>query len=612
MINSRLKSYLLPSVGLLSLCVSATEAQAAKKKSKQPNIIFLLTDDQGYGDLACHGNTVIKTPNLDALHADAVRFTEFHVSPTSAPSRSGLMSGRYSNRVGVWHTINGRSLIWEDEVLLSQVLASNGYSCGIFGKWHLGDNYPSRPDDRGFDEVVIHGGGGVGQGPDYWDNDYFDDHYRHNGEWKQYKGYCTDIFFSEAMSFMEKNVKADKPFFCYIPVNAPHAPLNVPQKYLDMYQSSKEILSYQKRFYALITAVDDNFGLLMNKVKDLGIDDNTIIIFMTDNGTARGYRVMKEGGKIYGTNGGREGTKNSNLDGGHRVPFFIRYPDGGLTGGKDINTLTAHIDFLPTMIDYLDLKQGLPTKKFDGKSLVPLLEGKKVDWEDRILYVDSQREATIAKWRKTAVMSGKWRLLGAKVLYDIEADPRQQTNIAAEHPDVVKRLLTEYNRIWDEIAVEEDVNNRFGYIVAGGDENPVRINTHDMHTKQKGLSNQNVPLKAGKGQGIFKIEIKEDGKYKFSLCRYPLETGYKFNSEVAAIAKTKEIEDPRPKSEVKIYTRSTIEIGKHKAESKVDMSKSSMDFTFDMKKGRYDLDARFYDEKGTVYPSYYLYIEKIK
>ena len=186
---------------ILLLCLFHLNAKC-QKRNTQPNVIVVITDDQGYGDLGAHGNEIIKTPALDTFHNNAVRLTNFHVSPTCAPTRAALMTGRYSNRTGVWHTIGGVSILREDEKTIAQILKENGYKTGLFGKWHLGDNYPARPHDKGFDKAIYHGAGGVGQTPDYWGNDYFDDTYFHNGKPQKYKGYCTDVWFSEALKFI--------------------------------------------------------------------------------------------------------------------------------------------------------------------------------------------------------------------------------------------------------------------------------------------------------------------------------------------------------------------------------------------------------------------------
>ena len=317
------------------------------KVPAKPNIIFILTDDQGYGDLGCEGNPWIKTPSMDTLFAESVRFTNFHTGTTCAPSRAGLMTGKYCNKVGVWHTIKGREILSSEENTLAGWLKEAGYRTGIFGKWHLGDNYPYRPQDRGFDEVLIHGGGGVGQEPDYWNNDYFDDTYFHNGKAEKYNGYCTDIWFSEALKFIENNKNG--PFFCYLSTNAPHHPYYVEAKYSDPYKNNPDIP--HPDFYGMISNLDENLGRLREALDSLGLSTNTILVFMSDNGTSGGVEFGKDGEIMAGYNAGMRGKKGSPYDGGHRVPFFLYWPDGGIPGGKDVSTITSYIDFVPTILD---------------------------------------------------------------------------------------------------------------------------------------------------------------------------------------------------------------------------------------------------------------------
>ncbi|MEK6237099.1 MAG: arylsulfatase, partial [Planctomycetales bacterium] len=295
-------------------------AQAASAK---PNVILVITDDQGYGDVAAHGNTMIKTPNLDKLHGQAVRLTDFHVDPTCSPTRSALMSGRYSTRTGVWHTIMGRSLMSGAELTVAEVFQSAGYATGMFGKWHLGDNYPCRPQDQGFQEAFYNGGGGVTQTPDFFGNDYFDDTYYRNGKPEKTEGYCTDVWFDNAMAFIEKNAKAGKPFFTYLTTNAPHGPFLVADKYSQPYRDAG-VPGNMAPFYGMITNIDENMGRLSAKLDQLKIADNTILIFMTDNGTAAGAggRGKKPSKGWKGFNAGMRGAKGSEYDGGHRVPFF--------------------------------------------------------------------------------------------------------------------------------------------------------------------------------------------------------------------------------------------------------------------------------------------------
>ncbi|MHC5056243.1 MAG: sulfatase-like hydrolase/transferase, partial [Planctomycetota bacterium] len=244
------------------------------RAATKPNVILVMTDDQGYGDLSCHGHPTLKTPHLDGLHAESTRFTDFHVSPTCSPTRAALMTGRYNNRAGVWHTIMGRSILLRDEVTAADVFAANGYRTGFFGKWHLGDNYPFRPEDRGFQTVWRHGGGGVGQTPDYWGNDYLGDTYWIDGKPTKFEGYCTDVWFDGLLKFVEAN--RERPFFAYVPTNAPHGPFISPPEYPN------------QGFYGMIRNIDDNMGRLMKRLDELGLAQDTILIFMTDNGTAAG------------------------------------------------------------------------------------------------------------------------------------------------------------------------------------------------------------------------------------------------------------------------------------------------------------------------------------
>ena len=188
----------------------------------RPNVVLIITDDQGYGDLSCHGNPVLKTPNLDRLHSEAIRLTDYHVAPTCSPTRAALLTGRWANRTGVWHTVLGRSLLREDEVTMGRVFLDAGYATGMFGKWHLGDNYPFRPEDRGFSEVMRHGGGTVGETSDFWDNAYFDGTYFHNLVPEPIAGYCTDVWFDYARRFITAQKKAGRPFLAYISVSYTH------------------------------------------------------------------------------------------------------------------------------------------------------------------------------------------------------------------------------------------------------------------------------------------------------------------------------------------------------------------------------------------------------
>ena len=310
-------------------------------ESSKPNVILIMTDDQGYGDLSCHGNPILKTPNLDRLHAESVRLTNFHVSPFCTPTRAALMTGQYPARTGAYRTSCGRTMMHPDERTIAHVFAENGYATGMVGKWHLGDNSPHRPQDRGFQNVVWHRCGGVGQASDYWGNDYFGDTYERNGKFEKFEGYCTDVWFSEAMRFIDEN--KNTPFFLYLATNAPHGPYRVDPKWSEPYQG-KANWGAGPQFYGMIGNIDHNIDMLRQCLARLGLAENTILVFMTDNGTANGAEFGRDklnSEAVQGFNAGMRGKKSSVYEGGHRVPFFIYWPAGGLTGGRDINRLAV-------------------------------------------------------------------------------------------------------------------------------------------------------------------------------------------------------------------------------------------------------------------------------
>ena len=566
---------------------------------ERPNVIIVITDDQGKNDLACMGNPYIKTPNIDAFYKKSVRLTNYHVSTTCAPTRGAIMTGRHTNRVNVFHTITGRSLLFEDEVILPQVFAQNGYTTAMFGKWHLGDNYPYRPEDRGFHEVIRHGGGGVSQGPDYWWNNGFDDTYWHNGKTQKYKGYCTDIFFSEAMNFIEKN--KEKPFFCYISTNAPHAPLNLPKKYYNQYKNIKQISDTAKRFYGMITNIDDNFKKLEDKLEELNLTDNTVVIFTTDNGSAWGKKVFSAGLK---------GGKGSVYEGGHRVPMFIRWPNGELTGGKDIDHLIAHYDLLPTFVDLFDFDFN-PVKPLDGKSVKSLFYNENPNWENRILYADTQRMQNLIKYRSYTVMDDNWRLVNGEELYHIKTDLAQKNNVREQHPEVALRLAEGYEKWWTSI-MAEGPNEKYGYIKVGSpNENPSRISAHDMFTgKHGGAWHQDGASVASQATGRWKIEFIEDGKYSITLRRFPRESKLAINETFPGQKKTIELHKTMSGSVKSDFTEAYLYVANIDKKIKIKPGQSEVTFTGKIPAGKYDMEAQLIDEDGKVYPAYYVYIEK--
>src|SRR3546814_815000 len=360
----------------------------------------------------------------------------------------------------------------------------------------------------------------------------------------------------------------------------------------------------------MITNMDDNFKKLDDKLEQLGLKENTIVIFMTDNGTADGFQVRD--GVFYGNDGGMRGRKGSEYEGGHRVPFFIRWPDGKLDQNRDIPTLTAHIDVLPTLIDLCNLhfEQKNP---LDGKSLKSLLYNQPWPWLDRILISDSQRLQNLIKWRKSATMSNDWRLINGQELYNIKEDPKQTTNVANKHPDVFKKLHDAYDSWWATLDSAR-VNQRYAYIIAGSPhENPVRISAHDLHVNRfDQMWHQVGALRGSRALGLFKVEFAESGTYQISLCRYPRESGYAINEHIPAVKTSVEVNRPMPESKPMNFSSAALYVGDFLETEKIEKGDKEVTFNVEMQKGKYDLKAMLMDDQGKRYPAYYLYIERKK
>lgn len=503
---------------------------AQAKPQRPPNVVLVITDDQGYGDLGVHGNTMIKTPNIDALARESVSLNDYHVDPTCSPTRSALMTGRYSTRTGVWHTIMGRSLMAGSEETLGEVFQKNGYRTAMFGKWHLGDNAPCRPQDQGFQHVVWHHGGGVGQGPDYWGNDYFDDTYEVNGKWQQFDGYCTDVWFEQARKFIMQ--KDGRPFFVYLSTNAPHGPYLVADKYSKPYEKAG-VAKTMAKFYGMITNIDENVGRLRGLLQDMGLAENTVFIFTTDNGTAAGgQKRAKEKGKWRGFNAGMRGKKGSEYDGGHRVPFFVHWPAGGVGGGRKIEELSAHVDVLPTLTELCGLQKA-PAGNLDGTSFAPALRGTGAAPQDRTLFVHSQRVEHPRMWRKCSVMTERWRLINGKQLFDMQVDPGQRQDVAAAHPEVLLQLRGEYEKWWASLQPGFDDYVR---IAVGAAENPVSLMSHDWHTNNRGTPwHQNHVRNGYIGNGPWAIDVTKAGRYEVTLWRWPAQLQRAMGAVHAAI-----------------------------------------------------------------------------
>lgn len=584
---------------LVALVVFLIRSSSQSLAADHPNVVIVITDDQGYGDLSCHGNPILKTPHIDKLHSESIRLVDYHVSPTCSPTRSAFLTGHWTNRTGVWHTIMGRSMLRENEVTMGQIFKDAGYATGMFGKWHLGDNYPYRPEDRGYTEVMRHGGGGVGQTPDYWDNAYFDGSYWHNGEPEAVEGFCTDVFFDYAKRFIKTQKEAGKPFLAYIATNAPHGPMHAPEQYAAPYADQNVGLAH---FYGMIANIDDNVGQLRAFLEEEGLAKDTIFIFTTDNGSSSGWKVF---------NAKMRAGKGSEYDGGHRVPFFLHWPASGYAESLDVHPITAHVDVLPTLIDLCGIETP-ESIQFDGASIRDLLDGNPKDWPDRILVTDSQRVKDPIKWRKSAVMTSQWRLINGKELYNMQVDPGQESNVASGHPDVVERLRSFYEDWWTEL--EPSFANATAIYLGHARENPARLTSHDWITTGSTPWNQAHIRRAVNGDGntgFWNVKVVEDGVYEFRLRRWPEEIEQPINAELPE-------GDPVPGQKAFRATpgvainpvKASIEIADQRATKIVSADEVETTFELELKAGTTQLATRFFTQSGEEYGAYYVYVTK--
>lgn len=494
-----------------------------KKVASYPNVILIITDDQGYGDLGIHNNPNINTPTLDAFARESIRFNNFHVSPVCAPTRSSLMTGRYSLRTGVRDTYNGGAIMAGSEFTIAEMLKKVNYTTGIFGKWHLGDNYPSRPSDQGFDESLIHLAGGIGQVGDFTNyfkmgNSYFDPILWHNNQKKAYNGYCSDIFTDNAIDFIEKN--QEEPFFCYLSFNAPHTPLQVPDKYYQMYKDidpsdgidahllpEAELTEKDKedarKVYAMVSNIDDNLNRLFQRVETLGIEDNTIIIFMTDNGPQQVRYVS-----------GMRGRKSSVYRGGIRVPFFMRYP-AKFKDNQVIDNMVAHIDLLPTLSELC--AAPLPQdRKIDGRSFLPALQNETLPERSFFSYWNRKFPEL---YNNVAIQKGEYKLVGKTdfdaslqefELYNLAEDPFEKKNLVAQNEEKATFLRAEMDALISELSSAPNLVNPPRIVVGTPYENPVYLNRNDA-SGQRGVWNQEQVFsywKVDLEKGVYNLRFK--------------------------------------------------------------------------------------------------------
>ena len=616
----RLKSAFVFCISMaLSACSVSEENETEQAVRSVPNVIVIMTDDQGYGDIAAHGHPIIKTPNLDDLHDDSVRFTDFHVNSFCAPTRAALMTGRLSDRTHVRTTVYSRNFLNIEETTMAEFFKASGYRTGQFGKWHIGHNYPYRPIDRGFDEWVGHGDGGTGTVSDYWGNDKMNDHYLRNGEWEAFEGYGNDVFFQETINFIDSNKQ--KPFFAYLATNIPHGPWNVAKDDIENYDhiDPKKYRAWPdtKDFLTLITRFDKNLGKLRAYLKDTGLDKNTILVFLTDNGTSRGAHVF---------NADMKGGKGSLYEGGHRVPFYIHWPEGGLSGGKDINEFTAHTDVLPTLIGLAGLntpKRGhLP---FDGQNLAPLLAGEQLSIDDRYFIMHQQNviEKPV-KGLRSLIATKRWRLINGKALFDMNNDRKQNHNVAKQHPAVVNKLNKVYDKHWRELALEAQPYPR--PIIGSGHDKETWL-TPDSWVQDEtklGSWDQSHIVNDNPVSGFWPIKFAGAGNYEFEVRRWPREANYSINQDKVPMnaadvyrngtgikklgygkGEYNHVQDKTA------YTHAMIEMEDLRIVKPIEVDHSAVRFQVSMKAGEQNLRTWFLTDDNKKRGAYYVYIRKL-
>ncbi len=576
--------------------------------AQPPNVIIIMTDDQGYGDLGCTGNPIIRTPHLDQLHAESVRFTDFHVNPFCAPTRAALMTGRLSDRVGVRRTLNMRNFLPRSETTMPEIFRQAGYRTGLFGKWHLGHNAPYRPIDRGFDAWVGIGDCGLGATSDWWGNDRFNDLYRVNGKWEPIGGFNTDVFFDRAIDFISQ--KDNRPFFVYLPPNVPHKPWNVEAAWADAHREKthdgQPLPKLLDQFYASIERVDKNVGRLREFLKKKGLADNTIVVFMSDNGTAHQRDIF---------NAGMRAAKGSVYEGGHRVPCFIHWPDGLLGKPRDIDALTAHFDLLPTLTACCGIKVP-ESLKLDGRSLLPLIRTGDVGWQDRVWVLHSQNfNETPEQWTSSVVLTPRFRLINGKELFDIQADPSQTRNIAAANPRIVARLRKAYEKHWDACLLGEPQElERPGLGGANNHRLALSADSWMLDPPSRYFWSQSEVCRGSAASGYWPIRVESNGVYRFELRRWPRAANAWISGVPKPIAREPNVlwnkyGSSHPNYRALPITRAKLLVGSQTFETEIGVADKHATFDVKLDSGEQNVRAEFFDAQGKkICGAYYVYV----
>ncbi len=595
--------------------------------NQKPNVILIVTDDQGYGDISAHGNPWLETPNLDYLHDNSVRLESFHTDPLCAPTRGALMSGRYSFGAGVYSTLTGRYYMKPELKTMADYFSESGYATGMFGKWHLGDTYKYRPHERGFDVAYSFGGGVIGEIPDHWGNDYFDDTYTVNGEPKQFNGYCTDNWFSSAIEFIDSSSANEKPFFCYLPTNAPHGPFNVDRRYYQKHLD-KGVEPMRARFYGMIESIDENIGKLIKHLKENNLYDNTIITFFGDNGTASGCNIDKDGHVVDGYNAGMRGKKGHTYEGAHRNMCFMTSPNNILGRNRAVHGLTTQFDLLATYIDACDLIKGDQYDELDGVSMFSALHnGEYHINHGRTVVVHNMQRDMPQKFKDYTVLRDNMRLVRpltpesnplargnfaepiilAPEIYDLAKDPSERNDIYSDNVLLANELTLFYEDWYD-----SRVDYAMQYSPIFIDPNTENVLTcHAWHDCYAMCFSQTHVRKGIDGNGFFAIKVLHGGKYEIELRRWPHESQIALNGSCQSEASTDRIYIEKPAGKAYNIEKAQLLILGEKYECKVSAKDKSAKFAVDLPVGSYNLRTRFVMDDLKTIGAYYLYIKHL-
>jgi arylsulfatase A-like enzyme len=566
----------MKSPSVIFILLSMITSSAGYAAEQPPNVVIMLIDNHGYYELSCHGHPVVQTPRIDRLAQEGVSFTDFHAPPFCSPSRAELLTGRYALRAGIYNTVGGVSILHRNETTLANILKKKGYRTGVFGKWHLGTSYPYAPKFRGFDEVFVHGGGGVSQLVDYYGNTHMNATFEHNGQYVKSRGFSTDVLFDQGIDFMGRN--RETPFFCFITTPAVHFPV------LSHPENRKRLeargVDDQKNLpiYSMIENVDDNVGRLLDYLEEKGLKKNTLVILASDQGVNDRGAVTHRAGEIL--------NRGVQYDEKHQVYCMIQYPRLTDTQAGPCDQLVGMVDVLPTVLDLCGIDHAEDLGNLDGQSLKPLLAGTD-DWDNqRTLIVQCPRSRERNKWENVSVKYQTWRLVDGDELFDTKNDRGQLVNLIDKQPKLSRELKAAYDSFWQSLPSASDLLS--AHTLGASQAPSLRLNGMDWYIghqpwTQGGLKNKT-------SQGTWRVDIAQNGSYRFELRRYPRE----FPQAIEA-------------------TKATVAIGKERADVVIERKATCAIVEIPLKKGEYDMKTTFIDRDDPTgkkeWGAYYVYVD---